>query len=473
MGSYGNLAAGPKTWQCESQASGGGLNGILSGVNHSFDVAVVGLGPVGAVCAALAGTLGLKTVAIERAAAVYDKPRAFALDHEVMRVLEDIGVADAVAPHTAPFTPSEYYGVDGQLIKRLGALPPPWPLGWPPSMVFQQPAVEKILRKRAAEVAEVMVDEVVGLAGTVLQLKSGNRVSAKSVIACDGAASTVRRLLGIEYEDLAFDEPWLVADLLVSERGLLRLPKVSIQYCEPSRPCTFLVGVGSHRRWEIMLNPGEEDPDVWKLLARWISPDDATLWRAATYRFHALVARRYRRGQVFLAGDAAHQQPPFTGQGMCQGIRDVANLAWKLKHGSEALLDTYEAERRPHAVELIEVVKEIGKLICERDPERARERDRRLIAEAGGEIRTVPRQSLIPPLRAGFLSPIAHPANGTLFPKDGGSGLRVVRNTQLEGWFRRQGCIAAVVRPDHYVYGVARDQAELDAQLAAVAKALA
>ena len=105
----------------------------------------------------------LKTIAIEREQAVYDKPRAFALDHEIMRVFEDLGIADAVAPHTAPFTPSEYYGVDGQLIKRLGALPPPWPLGWPPSMVFNQPAVDALLRDRAAAVAEVAFTELESL----------------------------------------------------------------------------------------------------------------------------------------------------------------------------------------------------------------------------------------------------------------------------------------------------------------------
>src|SRR5919106_946560 len=120
-------------------------------------------GPAGAACAALLGSLGVKTVAIERSREVYDKPRAFALDHEIMRVFEDIGIAQAVAPHTAPFTPSEYYGADGQLIKRLGALAPPWPLGWPPSMVFEQPAVEALLRKKAAEAAEVVFAELVGL----------------------------------------------------------------------------------------------------------------------------------------------------------------------------------------------------------------------------------------------------------------------------------------------------------------------
>src|SRR5688572_31485796 len=133
---------------------------MVSIVNDSFDVAVVDLGPTGAVCAALLGGFGLKTLAIEREPEVYDKPRAFALDHEVMRVFTDIGVSDAVAPHTAPFTPSEYYGVDGELIKRLSALPPPWPLGWPPSMVFNQPAVDAILRDRAAAVAQVAFSEL-------------------------------------------------------------------------------------------------------------------------------------------------------------------------------------------------------------------------------------------------------------------------------------------------------------------------
>ena len=439
-------------------------------MNHSFDVAVVGLGPVGATCAALLGTLGLKTVAIERSPAVYDKPRAFALDHEVMRVFEDIGVADAVAPHTAPFTPSEYYGAGGQLIKRLGALPKPWPLGWPPSMVFQQPPVEEILRERAAEVSEVVFDEVVEINHRIA-LKSGRTLSAQYIVGCDGASSTVRRLLGIDYEDLDFDQAWLVADLLVKEKVLPRLPEVSVQYCEPARPATYLIGVGNHRRWEIMLDAGEE-PDVWKLLARWIKPSEAELWRAAAYRFHALVARRWRRGNVFLAGDAAHQQPPFTGQGMCQGIRDVANLAWKLKYGKASLLDTYEIERKAHVHRLIGVIREIGKVIGERDPHAARERDRRLLAEAGGKVTTVPRQNLIPPLEAGFLSRAPHPANGTLFPKDGGQGLRVVRSPSLKDWFEQHRVRAAVVRPDHYVYGVAADDAALDRLLADVSKEL-
>jgi 3-(3-hydroxy-phenyl)propionate hydroxylase len=444
---------------------------------------VVGLGPTGAVCTALLGSLGLKTIAIEREQAVYDKPRAFALDHEVMRVFEDIGVADAVAPHTAPFTPSEYYGVDGQLIKRLGALPPPWPLGWPPSLVFNQPAVDAILRDRAAAVAEIAFSELENLSQKKdrVELRLRDRtLTAKYVVGCDGAGSTVRRVLGIEYEDLDFDQPWLVVDLLVSPGGLEKLPKVSVQYCEPARPSTYLVGVGAHRRWELMLNENEE-PDAWKLLSRWITPADAQLWRAATYRFHALVAKEWRRGRVFLAGDAAHQQPPFTGQGMCQGIRDAANLAWKLHYvlagkAKERLLDTYEIERSAHAKRLIAVVKDIGQVIGERNVEKARARDRWHLAQAGDEVVTVPRQHLIPPLERGFLSSRAHAANGTLFPKDGGNGLRTVKRDGAGGavaeWFKQNVCAAAIVRPDHYVYGVARDDAALDRMQKEVAKEL-
>lgn len=454
-------------------------------MNDSFDVAVVGLGPAGAACAALLGSLGVRTLAIERSREVYDKPRAFALDHEIMRVFEDLGIADAVAPHTAPFTPSEYYGADGQLIKRLGALPPPWPLGWPPSMVFEQPAVEALLRKRAAEVAEVRFDEVVGLGmrdeWVDLHFQNSKSLSARYVVGCDGAASTVRKLLGIEYEDLEFDQEWLVVDLRVSERGLAKLPQVSIQYCEPARPSTYLIGVGAHRRWELMLHPGEQ-PDAWKLLARWITPDDAQLWRAAAYRFHALVARQWRCGRVFLAGDAAHQQPPFTGQGMCQGIRDVANLAWKLQYvltgkAADALLDTYEIERSAHVRRLTETIKGIGQVIGERDPKAARERDRRLLKEAGGKVVTVPRQNLIPPLEGGFRSIHPHSANGTLFPKDGKTGMRVVVRSPehppyLQAWFERHHALAAIVRPDHYVFGIANSNPALDRTLKGMAQQL-
>ena len=527
---------------------------VGNAIAESFDVAVIGFGPAGATCANLLGKLGVRTLVVDKARAVYEMPRAFAIDHEIMRVFQDLGLAAEVSRHTRPFTPSEYYGVDGQLIKRLGSVPPPYPLGWPPNMVFTQPPVEAALRARTAawpSVTVVLGDELVGLAQTservLLELRGDNgntrTVEARYVIGCDGASSTVRTLSGLQYVDLAFDEPWLVVDLHVNEQGLAKLPAVSVQYCDPARPATYLIGPDNHRRWEIMVLPGEDrremekEQNVWRLLSRWITPADATLWRRASYQFHALVAGEWRNGRAFIAGDAAHQQPPFTGQGMCQGVRDVANLAWKLDRvlrgkSSDALLDTYATERREHVERLTTVIKGIGRVICERDPQAARARDARMLAETGGKVITQARQELIPPLSCGLVSPSSHAANGTIFPQPrirqgsgtalldaiAGTGFRIVANqasiadglcaatlarldmqvvhvgetatgedgdgqtpgaisvVEVEGvltsWFQRYWCSAALVRPDHYVFGVAANRGELEWQIDALSAAL-
>ncbi|MEO8751300.1 MAG: bifunctional 3-(3-hydroxy-phenyl)propionate/3-hydroxycinnamic acid hydroxylase [Casimicrobiaceae bacterium] len=518
-----------------------------------FDVIVVGFGPAGATCANLLGAMGVRTLVIDKSRTVYEMPRAFALDHEIMRVFQNLGLAETIAPFTRPFTPSEYYGTEGQLIKRLGSVPPPYPLGWPPNMVFTQPPVEAALRQHATThpcVTVALGEELVGLTQdddhVTLELKSdtgaSRKVASRYVIGCDGASSTVRTQSGLKYVDLEFDEPWLVVDLRVNDAGLAKLPSVSVQYCDPTRPATYLIGPDNHRRWEIMVLPGEDrremekEENVWRLLSRWITPDDAMLWRRASYQFHALVAGEWRCGRVFIAGDAAHQQPPFTGQGMCQGVRDVANLTWKLQavlsgNAGDVLLDTYTIERREHVKRLTSIIKDIGRVICERNPEAARARDARLLAEAGGRVETQPRQELIPPIAAGLLSPTSHRANGTIFPqprvKRGvetalldeltGTGLRVVTNGTLdlaqlanddtvtrlgiklvqiapddraalsmrpgggfdvslietEGvlarWFERNQCAAALVRPDNYVYGVAATAADVSDQLAALA----
>jgi len=496
-----------------------------------FDVALVGFGPTGAVAAALLGGMGLKVWVGDRLHGVYDKPRAIALDHEILRVFQQIGVVDAVMPHLEPFTPSEYFGVDGQLIKRMTMTAPPYPLGYTPSNVFTQPPVEAALRERVAQLSNVVVElgvEVNGLAqdgeGATLQLQredgSPASVRTRYVIGCDGASSTVRRLADMALEDLVFDEPWLVVDVLVNEAGLRKLPSTSVQYCNPERPTTFVIGPHNHRRWEISLKPGEDPREVatpegtWRLLAPWITPDDGELWRQASYRFHALVAERWRVGRVFVAGDAAHQQPPFLGQGMCQGVRDVANLCWKLAavlqgdvqgEAAQALLDSYGEERKTHVRELTSRIKGIGAVICERDPDRARQRDAKLLADAGGVVKDTPRQDVMPKLEGGLLSRASHPAIGTPFPqprvsRDGravlldditGTGWRLalqrdvpapaehngltlirvdddLKETEgvLAAWMQTHPCAAVLVRPDHCVFGVATEALQLDALLA-------
>jgi 3-(3-hydroxy-phenyl)propionate hydroxylase len=249
------------------------------------------------------------------------------------------------------------------------------------------------------------------------------------------------------------------------------------------------------------------------VLRRWVGPDDATLRRQASYRFHALVAREWRAGRVFIAGDAAHQQPPFLGQGMCQGVRDVVNLAWKLRavlagEAGDTLLDSYATERREQVRRLTTRIKEIGAVICERDIAAARARDAALIDAAGGVIKTVARQDIIPPLAGGLLAAsggmlfpqprVNGPAGPALLDELAGTGWRIVTSLrtaqlpaglfamadslgmlvsipsdensfssgvhrmqadELDGvlarWFDKHAGCAAVVRPDHYVYGLA------------------
>lgn len=501
-----------------------------------FDVAIVGYGPAGAVAAALLGQQGLDVYVCERLQDVYQIPRAISLDHEILRVFQQVGVVDAIQPHCEPFTPSEYFGVDGQLIRRMTMVAPPYPQGYTPSVVFTQPPVERALRERVGQMANVKVELGVEMqritqdaAGVTLQIDTGGstrQVRAKYAIACDGGSSTVRTQMDMPLEDLDFDEPWLVVDVLVNERGLAKLPKVSVQYCEPERPCTLVIGPGNHRRWEISLKPGEDPKQVatpeetWKLLARWLTPADGELWRQASYRFHALVAAQWRKDRVFLAGDAAHMQPPFLGQGMCQGVRDVTNLAWKLGavlRGdvagpmAGALLDSYGAERKGHVRELTSRIKGVGAVICERDPVKARARDARLLAECGGVVQDTPRQDILPRLEAGLLSARQHAARGSLFPQPwlqqggqrkrmdavAGNGWRLVRaagatsapaslpglrvvdlhdTPETEGvaaaWLRRHECVAALVRPDNYVYGVAADAAQTDALIEEAGAAL-
>jgi 3-(3-hydroxy-phenyl)propionate hydroxylase len=502
-----------------------------------YGVLVVGFGPTGAVAASLLGRLGHRVLVIDRLTGIYDKPRAIALDHEIFRHFDNMGLAEAIAPHVEPFTASEHFGADGQLIRRVHMVAEPYPLGYTPSMVFSQPPVEAVLRRHAlsfpnvrAELGVELVDLVQRSDRVEATLREANgqlrKVTARYVVGCDGASSTVRQIGRMALEDLIFDEPWLVVDVRVNQEALAKLPPSSAQFCNPTRPVSFLIGPGNHRRWEIMLLPGEdarqmERPEnVWSLLSPWLTQDDGELWRAASYRFHALVAASWRNGRIVIAGDAAHQQPPFIGQGMCQGLRDATNLVWKLDRvlkctSPETLLDSYTAERKQHVIELTGKIKAIGQSICERDPAAARRRDAQILDQGGGKPLEITRQEIIPPLRTGFLAEQAGAAQGTLFPqpmvlhggapclldKITGPGFRVVIDGRrsdvpslmalcaaypelagtgiapsgtgasgvleetddvLAGWFDRYGVAAAIVRPDHYVFGTAQHAAELD-----------
>jgi len=479
------------------------------------------MGPTGAVLTALLAKRGLSVVVCDAVQDIYAKPRAIALDHEIMRVFQELGITQALAPFVEPFTDSEFYGVNGQLIKCMSTLPPPYPLGYVPSLVFSQPPLERVLREKVSSMPNAQIH--LGLRLMELeqdaqrvrlnfedQKGQAHAFEARYVVGCDGASSFVRQAVGIELEDLGFDQPWLVVDVLLNESGMAKLPKVSMQICEPKRPCTYVIGPKNHRRFEVAINEGEDPKEmqlpekVWELLSRWMTPDDGMLWRQASYRFHALVAKDWRAQRVLIAGDAAHQQPPFLGQGMCQGVRDAHNLAWKLTQlikgeGSESLLDSYASERAMHVRELTSRIKSIGLLVAERDEQKALERDEALLREAGGVVKPLPRQNVQPHLKNGCLSSSAHQAVGSIFPQATLSvkGTEVLMDEVLaqgwtlfvnaspssayrafdafalpeievvdckgehfrettgvvSEWFQRMNVEACLVRPDHYVFG--------------------
>lgn len=362
------------------------------------DVAIVGFGPVGQVLAALLGAAGHRVAAFERHHEIYRLPRAVHLDHEIMRLLQALGVADAVAGDMLATSEYHWLGADGEPLMTLTA-PVPAASGWESDYLFFQPALEAELDACARRHASVSVERgwtATALAqdpgGATLTLRRNDetrRVGARWVVGADGANSLVRETLGITRRDLGFRERWFVVDVEPDDMTAIDLP-AGCQWCDPRRPTTHVQSGMRHRRWEFMLLPGEREEDfdearAWDLLAPWFTPGDGRLTRHAVYEFRSMLADELRVGRTIIIGDAAHLTPPFLGQGLCAGLRDAANLAWKLDLvlrgvAPDALLDTVEPERQPQTEWFIAFAVELGKVLCERDPEKAAERDATLRA---------------------------------------------------------------------------------------------
>lgn len=346
------------------------------------EVVVVGGGPVGIMTALLLRQRGFGVRVVERQTEVYDLPRAITMDDEIQRVFQGLGLIDGLRAITSVLPGAEFVTVGGERI--VGHEFPPGfrsPLGHPLGVLFYQPELERFMRAAAIDAG---VDLMLGVDVTAVAQGPGSVnvqtaskdhgvLEADWLVAADGASSPIRKALGITFVDQGFDQDWLVMDLLL-KRPVDTLPRLVQQICDPVRPTTFVIGHGDYRRWEFQLQSGETrdemlDPArIWGLLEQWLTPEDAELVRAVVYRFHATVAEQMRDGRIFLAGDSAHQMPPFLGQGMGSGIRDGANLAWKLQMvdtglASDSLLDTYNAERGPHAQALVEHAVDTGQLI--------------------------------------------------------------------------------------------------------------
>lgn len=469
-----------------------------------FDVGIVGYGPVGAALANLLGVAGVRVGILEREASVYHAPRAGHFDDEVMRVWQTAGVADAVSKTVRVNPGMRFVNAHGETLINWPRPQEIGPQGWNTSYRFHQPALEKILRENVTRLGHSVFlqhevtavddhgDHVV-IQATDRRDESARVLRCRYLVGCDGGRSLVRRTIKSAVDNLHSDEQWLVTDIEISEE-MPQLGDFTIQYCDPARPVTYARGVGNHRRWELMLVEGDDpqtiaqEESVWRLLDRWIKPSQGRIERATVYTFHSIVAKQWRMGRLLLAGDSAHQTPPFLGQGMCAGIRDASNLAWKLAavlHGTapDALLDSYETERAPHVRKYIEQAVRLGGLIQIRDPDEAVRRDQQFRDKP--ELLKSIKPALGPGLHGRAQSPVGELApqprlhDGRLLDDAAGYGFALLATRPFvdslpaalrerceqasmrlfadEGldYLATLGAPAAIIRPDRYLLGTA------------------
>ncbi|MEM1413914.1 MAG: bifunctional 3-(3-hydroxy-phenyl)propionate/3-hydroxycinnamic acid hydroxylase [Myxococcota bacterium] len=407
------------------------------------DVIVVGAGPTGLALAILLGQRGLRVSVLERHQSVYPLPRAVHLDDEVYRLLYGLGVGDAFGAITEPCLGMRLLDEEHVLLaqfdrRSLG------PSGLPQANMFDQPALEELLRARLATLPTVRLEggclvqdiaqDADGVSAEVVDADDPSGGTPRTrrgrfLVGCDGAGSRVARHLDSSPEPLGFAQRWLVVDVraarpCVDWKGLF-------QVCDPHRARTFMPVTGDRYRWEFQLRDGETPDDfagltrLRPLLRPWVDgleDTDLEVLRVAGYTFRAQVARRWRDRRIFIAGDAAHLTPPFIGQGLGAGLRDAANLAWKLaevcrERAPEALLGSYEAERRPHAREMVRRAVLVGRAMTGRGAVGLLRRVLLPLLRFVPSLSDFVLDSVTPPLTGPLVDArLPRPARGTLLP---------------------------------------------------------
>ena len=407
----------------------------------TYDVAIVGYGPVGATAANLLGQMGLNVVVIERDPDVYFRARAISTDEEVLRIWQQVGLADRLNADMLPGAGANFVDAAGVSIVKL--LPVDRGNGHPPQQFIYQPAVDRTLRDgvdRFPNVALLLEHECLRLTqhSDCVELMLADltrdefkRIRATYVIAADGGSSAIRGLLGIGFSGRTFSERWIVIDTKVLREwpghDKLRF------HCNPARPTVDCPTPLGHHRWEFPVRDSEDEKDLLTDEAIWHVLDGQGITKAnveiigfACYSHHVRFADRWRVGRVFLAGDAAHAMPPWIGQGMCAGVRDVANLCWKLNAvvaGSlpDSILDTYQAERLPHVNEVTNRAVKVGEIIIDRNRIRAAVRNRlfRVASKVPGFMTWMRNNRWLPDARyqAGLLAQNGNAATGWLIPQ--------------------------------------------------------
>ena len=363
--------------------------------DETFDVAIIGYGPTGVTAANLLGAMGHRVLVVEREADIYSRARAISTDEEVLRIWQTTGLVDRLKEDMLPERTTAFVDADQRILGSV--YPESKGHGHPPQSFIYQPALEQVLRDGVDRYPNVDIRlqhdslKVRDTGGVVELLLHDIRqdalvhASARYVIACDGGSSPTRGSLGIGFDGTTYEDRWVVIDTKMKKEwpnhDFLRF------HCDPARPAVDCPTPLGHHRWEFPILPGEDeaalvsDEGVWRLLAgHGITPDNVDILRAVVYSHHVRFASQWRRGRIFLAGDAAHVMPPWIGQGMAAGVRDAANLCWKLDavlrgQLDVAVLDSYETERKPHVREVTKRGVLVGRIITHRRTRTAKLRD--------------------------------------------------------------------------------------------------
>lgn len=488
-------------------------------------VVIVGAGPTGITAATLLAQYGVNSLILERWPGVYPQPRAVHLDDEIYRVIARLGIAHEFATISRPTLGLRLLDNRFRVLTEFNRDPGRSIHGFPQANMFDQPQLETLLRNNLRRFPAVELRgnaEVTGISEigghrvrvTFTDRSDGkvHHVDADYLLGCDGANSLVRSQIGAHMRDLDFEQRWLVVD--VATRADLRQWDGVYQICDPVRAGTYMRIGHSRYRWEFQLLPGESAEDfgtlatLRTLIAPWtanVSDGELTLLRVAEYTFRAQIADRWRRGNIFILGDAAHLTPPFIGQGMGAGLRDAMNLAWKIAAVMDGalpagVLDSYQQERKPHTRQLIRLALTIGRSMTGG-------------GRLGNLVRRVvlPRLHLVPGLRDKIVDSTTpaldtsallhksrrrHQLGGTLCPNvvlpDGqrldevaGNGfafiatappaaalaaqlrqrgvlvLTAAPGSDLDHWLRRGRASTAIVRPDRTVLRAGRNAAAL------------
>lgn len=490
------------------------------------DVAIVGYGPTGVTAANLLGSLGMRVVVIERDADLYARARAISTDQEVMRIWQSIGLAERLQRDVLAGCPLEFVDASGRTLVDAEATD--FGFGHPAQMFIYQPALEEVLRQGADRYPRVerllghecvrVTQDADGVDVTSIAVDGDRvrRVRASYLIAADGGSSPIRGRLNVGYDGRTYEDRWVVID---TRRHTAWPGHDRLRFrCDPRRPAVDCPTPLGHHRWEFPILPGEDavhlvtEGAIRDLLASYgIGADDIEILRATVYSHHVRTAARWRVGRIFLAGDAAHAMPPWIGQGMAAGVRDAANLCWKLAavvrgELADDVLDSYQHERLPHVREVTRRSVLVGRIITERRSTVTRVRDPalRLATRLPGLSGALQRSLWVPPARYrdGFLAASGSTAPGRRFPQPlvldrcgaevrlddalgpgwavlrlagaarqtpwAGAGAHVIdvlpkgagpaegalvdTSGTLAGWMRRHRCDVMAVRPDGFVY---------------------